>query len=307
MNYTEQKVWDYLQQDEQVVLSLLHAQEVSLASVSQLLGKRTYQIRKLNYQAIKMYRLFFEFFEEDPAKDIEFIGASPLIREMLLELMDGKTTATEEKGRLAKKYNTTMSLISSEYEEYLNNLEKKDTVLLNLLREIDRYRKRFLPTALQWPSPYRRKRNRAYKNLAAKLWQYDTYILHFTHRKNVNRKFYIPAAFTDQATARVVYLTNAFEKTITENLGLPYYEYKDDAMHLAKIIRDYYSAKKRTPQMGSLFMKDLRLTLEKAENYKKLFRIPQDIKIDKAFLENSGAIKQQRRTGAKRASENLFN
>ena len=183
------------------------------------------------------------------------------------------------------------------------SISEKLPLYMALLREIDRYRNRFLPKEYQWPSPYRRKRNRAYKNLASKLWEYDSYLLHLSTKDRGNIG-YIPLSNKGRYSYTTLSKSPASLDTMTNTMGIPIFDNIDEATYLARIIREYHMAHKRTPQMGSKYLKDLRVTLEKAINYKELFKIPEDITVDRAWMENSGAIRQPK--GAKRAKGDLF-
>jgi len=312
MNYTEEKTWDHLQPDEQVVLSLIHAQDMPLASVAKIVSKRTYQVRKINYQAIKIYRLFYKFYEEDPNKELEMPGASILVSTFLLAALEGNRPPSEIRLEISKKYDTTNSLISSETVIYLHELRVLHPDLLVLLQEIDRYRKRFLPKEFQWPSPYRRKRNRAIKRLGDKIWQYDSYLLHVDYGRAKNR-VYIPYCFQEKHTAITLPFTPTVQRVLEETLEFPYFKEKEDAEYLAEIITNYHNVKRKSSTIGGNYVYQLRLTLEKAENYKQLFKIPTDIDIDKAFIENDRQLKQlldkqskKIGKGAKRADESIF-
>lgn len=312
MDYLEKKVWELLQNNEQVVLSLIHAQNMPLASVAKILGKRTYQIRRLNFQAIKIYRLFHDYLEEDPSKDIYPEGASEMVAEYILMAIDSNITPSKIKLLISAKYDTPLSLISSELRKYLQELEDNEDPFLTILREVDRYRTRFLPTSLQWPSPYRRKRNREFKRLGSKIWEYDSYILNMEYPKAKNY-VYIPISTSNGFRSVKLPDDRQTIKMIEDTLHFPYYKDKSEAVYLAEIIFNYHQVKRRNHKIGTKYLYQLRITLEKAENFNKLFRIPTNVKVDYAFIENDRQLKQLMDTkaknvksGAKRAPDELF-
>ncbi|RLF08346.1 MAG: hypothetical protein DRJ64_01175 [Thermoprotei archaeon] len=305
MNYIQQLVWDLLTLEEQTVLSLIHAQDMSLASTSKILGKRTYQVRKLNFQAIRLYRVFHEYLEKDPSVDLVIPNASPLLTKYFEQILLDKTPKNRATQSICQSMDTDNKILKSTVFNYIKELEAKKDPFLLLLREVDRYRARFLPTEFQWPSPYRRKRNKALKNLAEKLLDYDHYFFHLKQKAH-KEHIYVPFANKDSFGAHTLNNTKDVRDVIGTKMQIPYFKDISDATYLGELIFNYHSVVKKTTKIGANFIYYFRKTLENADNYKELFHIP-DTFIDKAFIDNDRKLKvpvDNQKTRAKYRVEN---
>jgi len=309
MNYLETKTWEYLVDDEKTVISLLHGQGMTLASVATILGKKPYQIKRLNFQAIKMFRLFYEYFQEDPSKEMVWPFDPPkYVLDFINMGMLGDIAPGVYYLQLAETYSLELSTIQREVIKYLQTI--KGTHLFNILREVDRYRRRFLPKDMQYPSPYRRKRNRLYKTVAKKIWGYDSFILHVKARP-FKENFYIPYVI-EQGYTSIKYGHSPGNLDLFTALSIPVFKDPVDAEQLGQYIYEYHMSARRTPQMGSKYVNDIRELFEKSLNYHSIFNVPLDSSKDLAWLHNDRSIvqfvekKASKTPGAKRAQTDVF-
>jgi hypothetical protein len=309
MEYIQERVWGLLTQEEQTVLSLIHARDITITSVANLLKKRAYQVKMINYRAVKIFRTWHTYLEDDPTKPLFSCKPPPAVSHFLSLIIEEGLSTHKARIEVLIKEATTKPELEKSVMEYLETLEEKDPDLLIVFQEIDRYRFRFLPLKYQWPTPYRRRRNKAFRNLAEKIYGYDSYIYHLAHEPRP-KSIYIP--LVDYKTFSYVELPDRkdLRGLVTNKLGFPFFKDLSEAAYLAEVIFNYNKVRKRTPRIGRKYTFQLRVTLEKAENYKTLFKIPENF-VDATFIfdDRDIRVKMQdslKKSGISRADDETF-